>query len=225
MRNTYMEGSVIIKVKQINIREHDELEPIILAKADVVEQGFQVIAHQHPTDSGPLDILGVDSEGTLVIIELKNKASEAHLDQGLRYYDWCRQNIAWIAHAYGGKFTINYEASPRLILIAPSFTYTVRRIAKYIHVELQLFEYHAFEDEKGERGIICTEIDFGQPPEPPQIPTVEKKLEYFRDDKVRELFENVLTELQERGIEVKPLSELWISFSPSSIGSLQPLRF
>ena len=201
-----------LKVKQISIREREELEPIILANPDVIEEGLQIIAHQHPTDSGPLDILAVDAEETLVVIELKNEASEGHLDQGLRYYDWCRQNLAWIAQAYSSKSHINPEAPPRLFLIAPSYTETVKRLAKYVNVELHLFEYHAFENEKGEKGIICTEIDFGQPPEPPPIPTLEKKLEYFQDAKVKELFKTVLAELQQRGVEVKPIHELWISF-------------
>lgn len=98
------------------------------------------------------------------------------------------------------------------MLIAPSFTETVRRIAKYVDVSLHLIEYHAFEDEKGERGILCTEIDYGQPPEPPEIPTIEKKLEYFQDGKVRELFKSVLNELQSKQIEIKPIHGLWISF-------------
>jgi len=61
------------------------------------------------------------------------------------------------------------------MLIAPSFTDTVKRISKYVDVELYLIQYHAFEDEKGERGILCNEIDYGQPPVPPEIPTIERK--------------------------------------------------
>jgi Holliday junction resolvase-like predicted endonuclease len=203
---------MVKRVKSIAIRERDELEPMLVSNPDIIEQGLKVLAHQHTTDSGPLDILAVDSEGTLVVIELKNEASEVHLDQGLRYYDWCRQNIAWIAKAYDSKLKVNADANPRLALIAPSFTDTVKRIAKYVDIELQLFEYHAFENERGEKGLICTEIDFGQTPEPPQIQTIDKKLEYFQDVKVKELFRSVLQELKGKNIEIKPVSGLWISF-------------
>lgn len=202
---------MVLKVKQISIGERDELEPMIADNPDVIDQGLQVIARQLHTDSGPLDILGV-ADGTLVIIELKSKASDGHLDQGLRYYDWCRQSIAWIAQAYGEKFNINLDTPPHLILVAPSYTDTVKRIAKYVNVELQLFEYHAFENEKGEKGIICTEIDFGQPPDPPVIPNIEKKLEYFQDSRVKELFKTVLAELKQHDIEARPLSGMGISF-------------
>jgi RecB family endonuclease NucS len=112
---------MVQKFKRISIRERDELEPIIVANPEVIEDELRIVAHQHPTDTGALDILGVDSEGTLVVMELKNEASDSQLDQGLRYYDWCRQNLAWIAHAYK-EYNINPENHPRLLLIAPAFT-------------------------------------------------------------------------------------------------------
>lgn len=202
----------MIKVKAVSVREKEELEPLLIANPEIIEEGLKIIAHQHPTDSGPLDILAVDSEGTLVVIELKNEAADSHLDQGLRYYDWCRQNISWIANAYSGKVKINPDATPRLMLIAPTFTDIVRRIAKYIAAELDLIEYHAFENEKGERGLICTAIDYGRPPVPPEIPSIEKKMEYFQSAKVRDLFKSVLDELAAKQVEIKPITELWISF-------------
>jgi endonuclease len=170
----------MIKVKPINLGEREELESLLVANPDVIEQGLKVISHQLKTDSGPLDILAVDSMGTLVVIELKNEVCESHLDQGLRSYDWCRQNISLISQVYSEKNRIAPNSPPRLMLIAPSFPETVRRISKYIDVELNLVEYHAFEDEKGERGIICTEIDHGQPPEPPDILTLREKLGIFQ---------------------------------------------
>jgi RecB family endonuclease NucS len=129
-----------MKLKKINIREREELEPMIINDPELIEEGIRVITHQLMTDSGPLDILAVDSDNCLVIIELKIEAVDGHIDQGLRYYDWCTQNISWIAQAYK-SFDINPENSPRLILIAPAYTETVKRIAKYIDADLQLYEY------------------------------------------------------------------------------------
>lgn len=162
------------------------------------------------TDSGPLDVLAVDNDGTLVIMELKNKAADGHLDQGLRYYDWCRQNISWLSQAYA-NFDIQPDSNPRLLLVAPSFTETVLKIAKYVDVDLQLIEYRAIANGAYELGLICSEKDYGQPPEPPVIPSIEKKLEYFQDNKARELLKSILTELQTKGIELKPIHGRWIS--------------
>lgn len=202
----------MLKVKVVSLAKEGDLERILMEDPALIEEGLVAVAHQHPTDSGPLDILAVDSEGTLVVIELKNEASDIHLDQGLRYYDWCRQNISWIASAYAAKAKITPENSPRLMLIAPSFTDTVRRIAKYVDARLELIQFHVFETEKGEQALICNKIDFGQAPIPPEIPSIEKKMEYFQSDKVKELFLAVLAELKAKQVEVKPINELWISF-------------
>ena len=47
---------------------------------------------------------------------------------------------------------------------------------------------------------------------PPEIPSIEKKLEYFQSDPVKKLFQSVLNELEGRQVEIKPIHELWISF-------------
>lgn len=202
----------MLNVRTVNLSKESDLERVLIDHPTCIEDGLVVLAHQHPTDSGPLDILAVDSEETLVVIELKNEASDGQLDQGLRYYDWCRQNISWITAAYAAKTKIKAENAPRLLLVAPSFTETVRRISKYVNAELELIEFHVFQTEKGERGLICNSIDFGQAPVPPEIPSIEKKMEYFQSEKVKELFQQVLAELETKKVEVKPIHELWISF-------------
>jgi len=193
-----------LKIKSVSIGERDKLEPMLVANPEVIEDGLRVITHQQQTNTGPLDILGVDIDGTMVVIELKNEAAEGHLDQGLRYYNWCRQNIAWISEAYK-DYGINIKNLPRLVLIAPSFTETVTQIAKYvaIGVELKLFEYMAVENEKGESGLICKELDFGEPPEQPRIMSLSDKAKKFEDAKVKKLWEKILEELPKNGIEVK----------------------
>lgn len=216
----------MIKVKAISVREKQELEPLLIANPDIIEEGLKIISHQQQTDSGPLDILAVDEEGTLVVVELKNEASDGHLDQGLRYYDWCYQNISWISNAFGKKFTVNADSPPRLMLIAPSFTETVKRIAKYVNAELTLVEYHAFQNEKGERGLICNRIDHGFAPEPPEIPSLEKKIAYFKSEKAKSLFKTVLVQLEKRGIEVKPIHGMWLSlwYREKRFGYIRPRK-
>lgn len=206
----FLGGCMSLKIKSIRIAERDELEPIIIENPDVIEEGIKIVSHQQLTDTGPLDILAVDSSGTLIVMELKNEASDVHLDQGVRYYDWCRKNLGWIASAFK-EFKINEKAFPRLFLVAPSYTENVTRIVKYLSIDVSLFEYHAVEDEKGNRGVICTALDFGPPQELPQITTIEDKLGYISDEKVKELFKSILDELNQKGFEVKPVSGLDIT--------------
>lgn len=195
------------KIKSISIGPEAKLEALLVANPDMIEEGLRVITHQQQTDTGPLDVLAVDADNTLIVVELKNEAAEGHLDQGLRYYDWCRQNAAWIKQAFK-DYDINDKALPRLVLIAPSFTDTVRQIAKYVAVgvDLKLYEYQAVENEKSEKGLICREVDFGEPPEPPNIMTIPEKAKRFEDPKVRRLWEQVILELPKQDIKVKSVS-------------------
>jgi len=142
---SFAQGAKMLRVTPVHLKEREELEPLLVDNSDVIERGLKVITHQLMTDSGPLDILAVDFNGALVVIELKNCPVDEHLDQGLRYYDWCRQNISGISMAYSDKFQIDPNLPLRLMLIAPSFTDLVRRIAKYIDCKLHLVEYQAFE--------------------------------------------------------------------------------
>ena len=196
-----------MKLKTISIQEHTQLEPMLKADLAVLEEGLRVVASQLQTDSGPLDILAVDSDGTLIVVELKDEAAEGIIDQGLRYYDWCIQNLPWISRAYK-EFNIDPKVAPRLYLVAPSFTDNVKRIAKYINIELKLFVYQAVENDLGEQALICNELDYGDVPEPPQVPTIDEKLAYITDDKVRDLFKTIINELKARGIEVRPVGGL-----------------
>lgn len=77
-----------LKIKSISIGERDKLEPLLVANPDVIEDGLRVISHQQQTDTRPLDILGVDAEGTLVVIELKNEDAERYL-------------VAWLGSGHG----------------------------------------------------------------------------------------------------------------------------
>ena len=196
-----------LKITLIDLAEK-ELEDLLFNSPDLIEPNLKMLARQHPTDSGPLDLLGVDEDSTLVVCELKAKPDELHLDQGMRYYDWCRENIAWLHKSYP---QIKTDRPPRLILIAPSFTTTVKRIAKYVQVELQLLDYQAIQDGNSEKGIVLREVKIGQPPDPPQVPTFPEIWEYLTDDKVKLVLTGARNDFAARTIELRPLTGNWVS--------------
>ena len=47
------------------------LEDILTANPDMLEDGLQLVGRQTSTAGGPLDLLGVDTDGRLVVYELK----------------------------------------------------------------------------------------------------------------------------------------------------------
>lgn len=152
-------------LKPVQLAER-ELESLLESNPDAVEEGLVILARQLETDTGPLDLLAVDGSNVAVVIELKVEPEDGHLAQGLRYYDWVTTNIGWISKVYP---KVNPKGTPRLLLIAPEFTDTVRRIAKYVNFgdELsapELIEYTALMLLDGSRGLFCRSLEVGEVP-------------------------------------------------------------
>jgi len=200
------------KVRKLELKERDQLEPIIVGDPESIEEGLKVLAHQFPTDSGPLDILAVDSDGVAVVIELKDEIDDSQLDQGLRYYDWVRSNLAALSKAFS---PIDSREEPRLILIAPGFSEDLKRISRYTTLNasglLELKEYHAIQLPSNEVGILTTDVDIGASPEPPELLSMDEKMKHIQNDKIRELCKQCLDELQSNGVEIRPIRGHWAS--------------
>jgi Holliday junction resolvase-like predicted endonuclease len=188
-----------------------ELEEFIVENPDAIEDGFKILSRQWPTDSGPLDILGADAEGTIVIIELKAKEDDAQIIQGLRYYDYISSNITAIANYFSREDLPLSDQDLRLILIAPSFSQTLRRISNYIDVELELKEYKAFKLPSGEYGIVFNTVEIEEGRRPRLYPSLVDKLNNIKDEKIRNLAIRFLKDLESHGFEKKMVHDEWIS--------------
>ena len=98
---------------------------------------------------GRIDTLGLDEVGNPVIVEYKGDKSESIINQGLYYLDWLldhRGDFQVAVHAkLGPKAEISWQ-SPRLILIASSYTkydsYAVNRLL----VNVELMRYQRYDD-------------------------------------------------------------------------------
>jgi len=198
------------KLKPVELSEQ-ALEDYIVNNPSDVEEGFEVIDRQWPTDSGPLDILGVDGEGILVIVELKAKENDGQLLQGLRYYDYIASNIVSIVKHLESRRIFVLEEEPRLMLIAPSFSQTLMKVAKYIDVDLDLKEYQAFELSSGDIYIYFRSIEIEERREPKIYPTLEEKLSFIEREDIRDLARAFLEELKKLGCELKMVHDEWIS--------------
>ena len=86
--------------KEIQLRNEAELESILKKNPSMIEENFQIIGNQLTTPTGRIDMLGVDSNGTLALVELKVQEDGEQLTQALTYYDWVLNNIDFIKNAY-----------------------------------------------------------------------------------------------------------------------------
>jgi endonuclease NucS-like protein len=129
------------------------LEDWIEADPDIVDRDLLLIARQCPTDFGTyIDLLGLTSQGDLVIIELKrDRTPRETVAQALEYAAWASRlsysriiNVSLPMHqsedkllaAFAERFdsslpdTLNQDQ--KIILVAPQITDSVRVVIEYL---------------------------------------------------------------------------------------------
>ncbi len=66
------DGKEVAAVESVSgLKLEDILEETLVERPEMLEHGLQLVGRQTPTESGPLDLLGVDAGGRLVVFELK----------------------------------------------------------------------------------------------------------------------------------------------------------
>ncbi|GIV64891.1 DUF5655 domain-containing protein [Bellilinea sp.] len=112
--------------------------------------GIRFVASEFPTGDrqrGRIDTLGLDQDGTPVIIEYKKTSNENVINQGLFYLDWLLDHkgdfTVQVQRALGKDCQIDWS-NPRLILIAENFSeydkYAVNRIGS--NIELWIYRLY-----------------------------------------------------------------------------------
>lgn len=102
-----------------------------------------------PVHGGRIDTLGIDEDGTPVIIEYKRLVSENVINQGLFYLDWLldhKKEFQWLVmEKLGQKVADEVDWSqPRLICIASDFTRYDSYAVNQINRAIELIRYRRF---------------------------------------------------------------------------------
>ncbi|MFQ5876249.1 MAG: hypothetical protein ACE5JH_00940 [Acidobacteriota bacterium] len=103
--------------------DRDRLKAWILAEPDSLEQGFRVLEmNLGAGPAGSIDILGADSEGSLVLAILAGDDIDRSLLSLLDQYGWIREQRSLLERLYVSKGV--REGRPiRTLLLAPGFTH------------------------------------------------------------------------------------------------------
>lgn len=218
----------IIELKELKFEKESELEAILIENPNVIEEGLSVMDTQVITNSGRLDILGLDSGKALVIIELKIEESDDMLWQTLDYYDWVFRNIDTVKRLYPNS-EIDYSQTPRLMLIAPAFSEVIKRRAVYLEtsVELQEYKYLVAGDEKG---ILLSPVSIPAAPwdkMPEKRPSLGELVRYITNQQSRELCQKVIQHIKNIGPSIQALTRKYhIAFyvKGSRFASISPRR-
>ncbi len=101
---------------------------------------------------GRIDTLGIDENGSPVIIEYKRHRDENVINQGLFYLDWLMDHKAefelLVLKKYGKEHSNSIEwNNPRLLCIAGAFTKFDEHAVKQMNRNIELIRYIKFEED------------------------------------------------------------------------------
>jgi len=186
--------------KIVDARDERELEDLIVKSPHAIEDGLRVLGRQIRTDVGPLDILAVDNNGVILIIELKaGNADEWVLTQVLSYYDWVFENTAALAQFYP-DVKINIGVSPRIILVARTFSDILTRIVRHATPNISLRTYTCLETDLNKKGVIVSELPVPPLRTPPQEPPkIQDHINWIQDPSVRQAFVQTIDRIKDIG--------------------------
>lgn len=112
--------------------------------------GVRFLATEFATSNGGrIDTLGIDENGSPVIIEFKRASNENVINQGLFYLDWLmdhRKDFQWLTLERLGKTaadSIEWSA-PRLLCIAGDFSKYDHHAVKQMPRNIELIRYRRF---------------------------------------------------------------------------------
>lgn len=114
--------------------------------------GVRFLATEYSTGAvhgGRIDTLGIDEDGSPVIIEYKRSTNENVINQGLFYLDWLmdhKKEFQWLVLDVLGKEVADKVewAAPRLVCIAGDFTKYDGHAVKQINRSIELIRYRRF---------------------------------------------------------------------------------
>jgi len=117
--------------------------------------GIRFLKTEHPTGKthgGRIDTLGIDENGSPVIIEYKRALNENVINQGLFYLDWLMDHKAefelLVMKKLGDKAAGSIDwSAPRLLCIASDFTRYDEHAVQQINRNIELIRYRRYGSE------------------------------------------------------------------------------
>lgn len=108
--------------------------------------GIKFLAKEYQIPNGRIDTLGIDENGSPVIIEYKWKENDDVLSQGLFYLDWLRNNKHHfeliVKDILGNEVPVQWT-KPRVILLAQGFNRYIKSAVRTIkNVELKTYNVY-----------------------------------------------------------------------------------
>lgn len=161
-----------IQVKAIRNAETEQmLEDILVREPELLLPGLTLVGRQVPTKGGPLDLLGIDGDGRIVVFELKRGTlTRDTVTQAIDYasdlHEMEAESLFRHIEEYSGRYGINkiddfeevynqnypdsdaLEEKPRIILVGLGADERALRMVNFLAdsgLDIQILTFHAFE--------------------------------------------------------------------------------
>lgn len=184
------------------------LETLCVGSPDLLMNGLTLIGRQLPTGSGPLDLLGVDEDGRLVVFELKRgvlyRESVAQvLDYASQLAEMDADVLAKLIETNSGQNGIEpiadfrdwysqefpnnedpFGDTPRMVLVGLGVDDRARRIVDFLAksgIDVQLLTFHGFELQGDLLLARQVEVKATSPTAATHVPTKESNLRVLHE--------------------------------------------
>ena len=188
-----------------NTKTEQDLEELLVASPDLLMNGLTLIGRQVSTDGGPLDLLGIDADGRLVVFELKrgtltrdavaqvlDYASDLAALDAVRFgaliekhsgrgVDRIEDFADWYRQEHPGESEFPLDR-PRMVLVGLGVDDRARRVVNFLaesQVDIQLMTFHAFREDG--KLFLARQIEGESPGPGPRPFTKESNLRALQD--------------------------------------------
>ena len=140
------------QIKPAAFKNEKELQKLFESNLEEL-LGVRFVASEFTTGDrqrGRIDSLGIDLDGTPVIVEYKKSSKDNVINQGLFYLDWLVDHKGDFTLVAQEKLGTDIEidwSSPRLILVAESFSEYDKYAVNRIGANIQLWTYRRYGDD------------------------------------------------------------------------------
>jgi predicted transport protein len=136
----------------VAFKHEKELQRFVEENLEVL-LGIRLVATEFSTGEkhgGRIDSLGLDEAGNPVILEYKWDKSDSVVNQGLFYLDWLVDHkgdfVVAAQKALGSGIDVDWQ-SPRLIIVASSYTKFDPYAVNQLNVNIELLHYQQYADD------------------------------------------------------------------------------
>ena len=130
--------------RKLEVKDIGNLERLVAENAEGVEPGLKIVDSRLLLGRAAIDLVGLDSQGSLVLIALDFSADDGLLLRVMDAYSWCLEYPDTLRRLY--PMAQASSRPPRILFIVEKMTDAfVRRIKQLSFLEIDCFEFRHLE--------------------------------------------------------------------------------